>query len=81
MGTRPAETGQLTVSAIIGALLFLYGIIKNGFDFEDLSNPEVQGAIMVVVGAVAAGITWYTARRQRDPADTLESAPDGTVQG
>jgi hypothetical protein len=76
--TRPSETIQLAVATIIGALLVLYGVLKNGFDFEDLANPEVSGAITVLVGFVSAGVTWYIARKQR--AGTLPSSPDGTVQ-
>jgi uncharacterized membrane protein HdeD (DUF308 family) len=76
--TRPAETIQATVSALIGALLILYGVVKNGFDFEDLQNPEVQGAIVLIVGFVSAAVTWYVSRRQRD--GELPSSRDGTVQ-
>ena len=75
--TRPSETIQATVSALIGAALVIYGAVKNGFDFEDISNPEVQGAILTVVGFVSALVTWYVARRQRT--GDLLSSPDGTV--
>lgn len=77
--SRPAEGTQAIVSAIIGAVVILYGAFKNGFDFESLSNPEVLGAIMVLVGFVSAAVTWYIGRRQRE--GELQSAPDGTVQG
>jgi ABC-type Fe3+-siderophore transport system permease subunit len=78
MGTRPAETGQFSVAAIIGIILAIYGAWKDGLDFNDLADPEVQGAITALVGLVAAGITWWIAHRQRE--GELQSAPDGTVQ-
>jgi hypothetical protein len=74
---RPSETIQATISALIGAALIIYGAVKNGFDFEDVTNPEVQGAVMLVVGFVATLVTWYVARRQRDR--ELGSANDGAV--
>jgi hypothetical protein len=76
--TRPAETVQATISGLLGAVLVIYGVTKNGFDFEALSNPEVVGALTVVVGFASSVTTWFTARQQR--AGELQSAPDGTVQ-
>jgi len=76
--TRPAETIQATISALLGAILVIYGWMKNGFDFEALSNPEVVGAITVIVGFASTAVTWFVARQQR--AGELKSAPDGTVQ-
>jgi uncharacterized membrane protein HdeD (DUF308 family) len=76
--TRPAETAQATVSALLGAVLIIYGVVKNGFDFEALSNPEVVGAITVIVGFIASAVTWFVAREQRQ--GELKSASDGTVQ-
>lgn len=75
--SRPSETLQATVSSIIGALLIIYGAVKDGFDLDRLASPEVLGAITVIVGFVSAAVTWYTARKQR--ASELGSAPDGTV--
>jgi hypothetical protein len=74
---RPAETVQATISGLLGAVLIIYGVTKNGFDFEALSNPEVVGAITVVVGFVSSAVTWYVAREQRE--GELDSADDGTV--
>jgi hypothetical protein len=76
--TRPAETVQATISGLLGAVLVIYGVTKNGFDFEALSNPEVVGAITVIVGFASTAVTWFVARQQR--AGELQSAPDGTVQ-
>jgi ABC-type Fe3+-siderophore transport system permease subunit len=78
MTPRPAESIQAVVAAIIGAVLIIYGALKDGFQFEDLQDPEVTGAITVLVGLVAALVTWYIARRQRD--GELPSSRDGTVQ-
>jgi hypothetical protein len=78
MVSRPSETLQAAVASFIGAALVIYGVAKNGFDFEDLANPEVSGAITILIGFVSAGVTWYVGRKQR--AGTLTSAPDGTVQ-
>jgi hypothetical protein len=78
MGTRPAETGSISVGSIIAALLVVYGWVKDGPDFNDLADGEVQGAITLIVSAVAALITWWIARQQRR--GELKSAPDGTVQ-
>jgi len=74
---RPAETIQATISALIGAALIIYGAAHGGFTFEDVKNPEVQGAVMVIVGFVSTLVTWFVARRQRDR--ELGSAPDGVV--
>ncbi|HEU4865002.1 MAG TPA: hypothetical protein VFT76_02035 [Actinomycetota bacterium] len=78
-GTRPAETIQAALGTIIGAILIIVGVVRDGFDFSDLADPELQGAISILVGFVASAVTWYVARRQRDPEDQLASAPDGTV--
>ena len=78
MTPRPAETIQLTVAAVIGAILIIYGAVQDGFQFSDLQDPEVTGAITLLVGTVAALVTWYVARRQRD--GELPSSRDGTVQ-
>lgn len=75
--TRPSETVQATVSTLIGALLILYGSVSDGFELNDLSDPEVVGAITLVVGFVSAAVTWYTARKQR--AGQLGSSDDGAV--
>jgi ABC-type uncharacterized transport system permease subunit len=77
--TRPAETIQAIVAAIIGAIVIIQGALEDGFQLDDVQT--IVGAIMVVVGLVAPIVTWYIARRQRDPADSLSSGTDGTVQG
>lgn len=77
--TRPAETIQAIVAAIIGAIVIIQGALEDGFQLDDVQT--IVGAIMVVVGLVAPIVTWYIARRQRDPADGLSSGTDGTVQG
>lgn len=79
--SRPAETLQAIVSGAIGAAFIIYGAMQDGIEFDDLANPEVVGAITVLTGLVAAARTWWVARRQRDPADDLGSASDGTVTG
>lgn len=77
--TRPAETLSLSIAAVIAAVLFVYGVIKDGLDINDVSDPEFQAAVTVIVGAIATLVTWYIARRQRDPKDNLAAAPDGAV--
>jgi hypothetical protein len=77
--TRPAETIQAIVAAIIGAIVIIQGALDDGFQLDDVQT--IVGAIMVVVGLVAPIVTWYIANRQRDPTDNVTSGSDGTVQG
>jgi len=77
--SRPAETIQAIIAAAVGAIVIIQGALDDGFQLEDVQT--IVGAIMVVVGLVAPLVTWYIARRQRDPADNLSSGRDGTVQG
>ena len=77
--TRPAETLQAILAAVIGAIVIIQGALDDGFQLDDVQT--IVGAIMVVVGLVAHLVTWYIARRQRDPTQNLTSGTDGTVQG
>lgn len=77
--SRPSETITAAVGTILGAVFILLGATEGGFDFDDLRSPEVQGAAMVLVGWIAAGVTWYVAKRQR-AGEIPEAAPDGTVK-
>jgi hypothetical protein len=74
---RPAEITQSAASAVIGAALIVYGAVQGGIDVTKLSSPAVQGAIVLLLGQLAAVRTWIVARRQR--AGQLASAHDGTV--
>jgi len=74
---RPAEMITAVAGTIFGALQIIVGAASDGFDFTDLQDPEVTGAITIIGSYVAAAVTWYVARRQR--ADALRSAPDGSV--
>jgi drug/metabolite transporter (DMT)-like permease len=76
--TRPAETIQAIIAAIIGAIVVIQGVLDDGFQLDDVQT--IVGAVMVVVGLVAPVVTWIIARRQRDPTDNLTSGTDGTVQ-
>lgn len=70
--TRPSESISATVGVIVGAtvaLLAAYGIAV---------PPAAVGPIVTLVSFVAAGVTWYIARKQR--AGELGSAVDGVVQ-
>jgi phosphate/sulfate permease len=75
--TRPAETIQAIIAAIIGAVVIIQGALENGFQLDDVQT--IVGAVMVVVGLVAPFVTYFVAKRQRDPAADLTSASDGTV--
>jgi hypothetical protein len=77
--TRPSESLTAAVGTILGALFILLGATEGGFDFDELKSPEVQGAVMLLVSWIAAGVTWYIAKRQR--AGELTSAKDGSVEG
>jgi len=77
--TRPAETRQAILAAVIGAIVIIQGALDDGFQLDDVQT--IVGAIMVVVGLVAPLVTWYIARKQRDPTESLTSGSDGTVQG
>jgi hypothetical protein len=76
--TRPSESLTAAVGTVLGALFILLGATEGGFDFDELKSPEVQGAVMLLVSWIAAGVTWYIARRQR--AGTLASSEDGSVK-
>ena len=74
MIARPSETVTGVISSIIGAVLVIVGW---GTEIE--IPAEVTGALVTLLGWVAAGVTWYIARKQREGA--LGSAKDGTVSG
>ena len=75
--TRPAETISAIVTALVGLVTIAQKAIGDGFQAGDAQT--ILGAVMVLAAAVAPLVTWYTARRQRDPSDSLASAPDGAV--
>ena len=75
--TRPAETISAIVGAVIGAITIIQGALDDGFQLDDVQT--IVGAVMVVVGLVAPIVTYFVAKRQRDPAANLTSAADGTV--
>jgi len=75
--SRPAETISAIVAAVVGAITIIQGALEDGFQVDDVQT--IVGAIMVVVGLVAPLVTWFIARRQRDPTSNVTSAPDGTV--
>lgn len=79
MTSRPSETIAGTVGTVLGALLILYGALHDGFDFTDLQDPEVSGAITLLVGLVSGLVTYFVAKRQRDPTSNVSSADDGSV--
>lgn len=76
--SRPAETIQAIVAAIIGAVVIIQGALADGFQLDDVQT--IVGAVMVVVGLVAPFVTWFVARQQRDPESNVTSGTDGTVQ-
>ena len=76
--TRPAETITAAIGVLLGAVQILVGAFSDGFDFGDLNDPEVTGAITTLVGFVASIVTWYIARRQRS--GQIGSGTDGSVQ-
>jgi hypothetical protein len=69
---RPSESLSAAVGSIVGAVFILIGATTSA----EISS-EVQGAVIVLVSWIAAGVTWYVARRQRS--GELVSAADGTV--
>jgi hypothetical protein len=77
LSERPAESFQAILSGLVGAAMILWGAFHNGFDFSKLSDPEVSGALAVLLGFAAAVRTWWVARHQRE--GKVASAPDGTV--
>jgi hypothetical protein len=70
---RPSETIQATVGSIVGLILIIAGAF---FDTSKIT-PEAVGAIILLLSWIAAGVTWYIARKQR--AGMLGSSRDGTV--
>ncbi len=70
---RPAETLAGALGALIAAVVAVAAAL--GYTVP----PAVITALTAVVGFVAAAVTWYVARRQRDPADDLTAKPDGSV--
>jgi hypothetical protein len=77
MIARPSETIQATVGSVVGAVLIIMGAF---FDTSKLS-PEVVGAIILLLSWIAAAVTWYVARKERDPMANLTAGKDGTVVG
>jgi uncharacterized membrane protein YjjP (DUF1212 family) len=72
-GSRPSEAITGIVGSIVGAILVLLGQF-----FHVEISTEASAAIIVLVSWVAAGVTWYIAKRQRR--GQLTAAADGTVQ-
>lgn len=73
MTTRPAETYAATIGALIAAVVAVLAAF--GIEVPD----AVLAAATPVVGLIAAAVTWYVARKQRDPADPTSSDVDGKV--
>jgi phosphate/sulfate permease len=71
--SRPSETIQAAIGSIVGAALIVAGAF---FDTSKIT-PEVVGALILLLSWIAAGVTWYIARKQR--AGLLGSSKDGTV--
>jgi hypothetical protein len=71
--TRPSETFQAAISSIVGAVLIILGVFTDTSKF----TLEVQGAIVLLLGFIAWGVTAYTAAKQRK--GQLASASDGAV--
>jgi hypothetical protein len=70
--SRPSETITGIVGSIVGAVLVLLG------EFGDIEvSTNATAAIIVIVSWIAAGVTWYVARKQRS--GELGSSRDGTV--
>jgi hypothetical protein len=66
---------------VVGAVLILSGLLKGGFDFNSLSDPEVQGAALLLFSKGAAVVTFFVAKKQRNPADPMTAnVVDGTVE-
>jgi hypothetical protein len=70
---RPSESIQATIGSIVGAVLIIAGVF---FDTSKIT-PEAVGAIILLLSWIAAGVTWYVARKQR--VGELASGKDGTV--
>jgi len=69
---RPSETISAVVGSVVGAALVIVGA------YTDLEvTTEVQGAIIVLISWIAAGVTWVVSRRQQ--AGSAGSAADGAV--
>ena len=77
--TRPAETLSAIVTALVGLITIIQQVATDGFQVDDVQI--VMGAVTVLAAAVAPVVTWYVARRQRNPQEAVGSAPDGTVTG
>lgn len=73
--SRPSEAAQAAIGSIVGAILIVAGAF---FDTSKIT-PEVVGGIVIVLSWIAAGVTWYIAKRQR--AGQLTANEDGTVEG
>lgn len=73
MVSRPSET----LSAALGTLVLAVVSVLEALDIE--VPVAYVTAATAVVGFVAAAVTWYVARQQRDPARPLSSGKDGTV--
>jgi len=70
--TRPSEAITATVGSIVGAAVIL---LASFTDWQP--STEVVGAVVVLVSWVAAGVTYFVAKRQA--AGSLSSGPTGQV--
>lgn len=71
--SRPSEAAQAAIGSIVGAVLIVAGAF---FDTSKIT-PKVVGGVIILLSWIAAGVTWYIARKQR--AGELGSSRDGTV--
>jgi predicted phage tail protein len=70
--SRPSEALSGIVGSIVGAVLVLLS------EFTDVEvSTNAAAALVVLVSWIAAGVTWYVAKRQRS--GDLQAASDGTV--
>jgi hypothetical protein len=79
--SRPAETISAVILGALGLVQIIAGLMDDGLQFSDLNDPELRGAVTILLAAIAPLVTWYVARKQRDPAEAVGSASDGTVTG
>lgn len=69
--SRPSETASAAIGSIVGAVLAILAAY-------DINVPAAVGpAVIILVGWVAAAVTWFIAKKQRIGQAT--SGADGTV--
>ena len=74
---RPTETLTAAISSLVAAAITIIAAFYPGV--AEKITAEVTAAIVLVLAWTATIVTYFVARRLRNPDSPLVSAPDGSV--